>query len=155
MAWAAFVQQGMQFMGGQYDAAAAVDDAKTSKQQGLLAADANEERIRANSAQQLGEQRARAAQSGFDSGTGSMAQLQGQSAGNAELDALTARYAGQLNAWRQDQVIQRTGDKFKTVIDPLGNRKHGGALALLTGGPLMWGAQKGIQSYGNSLSQGG
>jgi hypothetical protein len=155
MAWAQFAQAGMQFEGGQFDASAGVADAQASKSQGYLTADANETRVRASNAQALGEQRASAVQSGFDANTGSLAQVQVQSTGNAELDALTQRYQGQINAWRQDQVIDRSGNKIKQVIDPLGNRKHGGVAALLTGGPLMWGAQKGIQLYGNSFSKGG
>ncbi len=61
-------------------------------------ANAREEQLRRNTALALGEQRASAAQSGFDSSIGSFADLQGESAGNAELDALTTRYEGQLQS---------------------------------------------------------
>jgi hypothetical protein len=46
----------------------------------------------------LGEQRAAAAQSGFDPNTGTTLKMQGESAGNAELDALYQRYEGELRA---------------------------------------------------------
>lgn len=59
---------------------------------------AREELIRREMAQRLGQQRAAAAQSGFDPSTGSLLSMQGESAGNAELEALTARYEGQLQA---------------------------------------------------------
>jgi hypothetical protein len=88
------------YAGGQAAAAAegqaniAAQNAKTAQMQ----ASAREEMQRRSSALQLGEQRAGAAQSGFDSSSGSFGDLQGDSAGNAELDALTTRYSGQLQS---------------------------------------------------------
>jgi hypothetical protein len=88
------------YAGGQAAAAAegqaniATQNARTAQ----LQANAREDQQRRASALQLGEQRAGAAQSGFDIGVGSFAELQGQSAGNAELDALTTRYTGQLQS---------------------------------------------------------
>lgn len=125
MAWAQFVQSGMQFQSGAFDSAAAGADAEESKKQGYLTADANETRVRANSAQQLGEQRADAVQSGFDANSGSLATVQSQSAGNAELDALTQRYKGQMNAWTQDQIIARGQQKLDNVINPMSTTKWG------------------------------
>lgn len=141
MAWAQFVQQGMGMAGGLFDTSAQLADAQESKQQGWLTADANEERVRANSGQQLGEQRAVAAQSGFDPNSGSLATVQAQSAGNAELAALTQRYAGQINAWKQDEVIDRTVDKFNFVMNPAGSlakQKWGNAGATVFGKPLLY-----------------
>lgn len=80
----------------QYSAAAKNADinARTAYQQ----AGAREEMQRRENAQRLGDQRAIVAQSGFDPSTGSILTLQGNSAANAELEALTTRYEGQLQA---------------------------------------------------------
>ena len=59
---------------------------------------ANEDTQRRQNAMRMGEVRASAAQSGFDASTGSLATLQTKSAGEMELDALTNRYKGQLQA---------------------------------------------------------
>jgi hypothetical protein len=126
----------MQFAGGAFDSASSVQDAQASKTQGYRTADANETRIRARSAQQLGEQRAAAAQSGFDPNSGTLATLQEQSAGNAELDALTERYKGELNAWQQDLTIDRGIEKQMFVMNPAGallGNKLGTAGKLLSG----------------------
>lgn len=120
MAWAQIAQGIGQGMGSIFDTEAGADDARASKAQGYLTADANETRVRANNAQQLGEQRAAAVQSGFDANTGSLATLQAQSAGNLELDALNERYKGQINAWQQDQAIARTADRLNFIFDPVG-----------------------------------
>lgn len=153
MAWASFVQQGMQAAGGFFDSSASYQDARASKTQGYLTADANEERIRARGAQTLGEQRAAAAQSGFDPNGGSLVTLQEQSAGNVELDALTERYKGQLNAWQQDLTIERGKAKTNFVLDPLGSivgQKMGGAGQLLFGGPLGYAGSSAIKSFSNA-----
>lgn len=63
-----------------------------------LQANAKEDLIRRQSRQKLGEQRAAAAQSGFDPNTGSLLDIQADSAGALELDALTTRYEGTLQA---------------------------------------------------------
>lgn len=98
-----FVMAGVQVMGelssanqqsGQanYQAQIAGQNATAAQQQ----ANAKEELIRRENAQRLGTQRAQAAQSGFDPSSGSLLKIQGDSAANAELDALTARYEGQM-----------------------------------------------------------
>lgn len=141
MAWAQIVQQGMGAAGGLFDTQAGLVDAQQSKMQGFATADANEGRVRASNAQTLGEQRAAAVQSGFDANTGSLATVQAQSAGNAELAALTQRYAGQINAWKQDQVIDRTVDKFNFVMNPAGSlagQKFGNAGSAIFGKPLLY-----------------
>lgn len=68
--------------------------ARVSRLQGS----ANEDSVRRHNARVLGAQRAAAAQSGFDSSSGSFASLQAQSAGEMELDALTGRYQSELDA---------------------------------------------------------
>ena len=120
MAWAQFVQMGMQASAANFDANAAEKDAQASKTQGYLTADANESRTRARNAQMLGEQRAQAVETGFDANTGSIATIQSQSAGNLELDALTERYAGQINAWLQDETINRGKEKSDYITNPVG-----------------------------------
>ena len=119
MAWAQFISQGMQTAGQVYDTFDNAANAGQSKEAGYASANANEERIRRGNAIALGRQRAAAAQSGFDPNSGSIAQLQGQSAGQAELEALTERYKGDLNAWQQDEIRNREAEKFKYMVDPL------------------------------------
>jgi hypothetical protein len=63
---------------------------------------ANEDTQRRQNTMRMGEVRASAAQSGFDASTGSLATLQTKSAGELELDALTNRYKGQLQAMSFD-----------------------------------------------------
>lgn len=153
MGWAQFIQQGMQMAGGLFDSAAAGVDAQTSKRMGYAAADANEERIRRESAQQLGIQRASAAQSGFVSNTGSMLTLQGESAANAELDALTERYKGQLNAWQMDEQTRRAEEKMSFVINPIGHQLGGRASAILTG-PIGYLGYKAGKSFAKNSTRG-
>lgn len=62
------------------------------------ATSANEDTQRRQNALQMGEIRASAVQSGFDASTGSLATLQTKSAAEMELDALTNRYKGELQA---------------------------------------------------------
>jgi len=125
MSWAQFIPMAAQLGGSIFDSNTAGGNAETSKRVGYATANANEERIRRNSAQELGNQRAATAQSGFDPSSGSMLKLQGDSAGNAELDALTERYKGQFNAWQQDEQVQRARDKNQFILDPLfGGRRN-------------------------------
>lgn len=131
-----FVQGGSSVLGGIFSNAAATDDAMTSKSQGYLTADANESRVRANNAQTLGEQRASAVQSGFDANTGSLATLQTQSSGNLELDALTQRYAGQINAWKQDEIVARQKDQMSFLENPMSGTSFGRFLSKLNNGGL-------------------
>jgi len=63
----------------------------------LLVTDANEDQKRRKSAMQLGEQRASLLTAGIGA-DGSASDAIGQSAANAELDALNIRYQGQLQA---------------------------------------------------------
>lgn len=136
MAWAQYVQEGANVLGGVFDNASQAVDAKESKSQGYLTADANETRVRANNAQALGEQRAAAVQSGFDANGGSLATVQTQSAGNLELDALNQRYAGQINAWRQDEILARQKDRMSFLENPMSGTKWGRFLSKLNNGGL-------------------
>lgn len=130
------MQAGAGLLGGIFDSATGAQDAKNSKAQGYLTADANETRVRANSAQALGEQRASAVESGFDANSGSLATLQTQSAGNAELDALTQRYKGQMNAWQQDLILSRQKDKMSFLENPMSGTKWGRFLSKANNGGL-------------------
>ena len=131
-----FVQAGGSALGGVFDNAAQAADAQSSKTQGFLTADANEDRVRRNNAQALGEQRASAVESGFDANTGSLATVQTQSSGNLELDALTQRYAGQVNAWRQDEILGRQKDQMSFLENPMSGTKWGRFLSKLNNGGL-------------------
>ena len=82
---------------------AAAEQADTNAIAARRAANAREETVRRQNAMRLGEQRASAAQSGFDPSSGSFGDLQGQSAANAELDALSTRYEGELQALNLQQ----------------------------------------------------
>jgi hypothetical protein len=89
------IYSGLQQSGAMVSAAHQADaNATTTRQQG----NADEERQRRQNAQMLGNQRASAAESGFDPNTGSLATLQVKSAGEAELDAMTTRYSSTLQA---------------------------------------------------------
>lgn len=125
MGWAQFIQQGMQMAGGVFDTASDSQDARAQKRIALDTANANEDRTRRQSRYELGTQRATAAQSGFDSSSGSFLTLQGESAANAELDALTNRYQGELTAWQMDERIQRSEDKMAFVLNPIGTQLGG------------------------------
>lgn len=72
--------------------------ARYNRANALRQGSAAEDTQRRQSALKLGQQRAAAAQSGFDSSSGSMATLQSQSAGELELDALTTRYESVLKS---------------------------------------------------------
>lgn len=74
------------------------DIAQANARNTRLATSANEDTQRRGQAMELGSLRASAAQSGFDSSTGSLATLQTKTAGEMELDALTNRYKGELQA---------------------------------------------------------
>jgi hypothetical protein len=128
-------------MGGIYDTNSAGVDAAQSKEGGYRTASANEDRIRRANARRLGEQRAAAAQSGFDPNSGSIAQLQGESAGEGELDALTERYKGDLNAWRMDEQTSRQQEKLAYLLDPVFHGSKSGSL-LFGGGVSYFGGKR-------------
>lgn len=126
------------YAGGQAAAAAegqaniAAQNARTAQ----LQANAREEEQRRASALQLGEQRAGAAQSGFDANTGSFSALQGQSAGNAELDALTTRYTGQL----QSLSLQNEATGLRRQASTSRTQGYMNAFGTLVGGAARYGS---------------
>lgn len=105
MAYAAYIPYILAAVGTVYAGAAANANAKAQSDQmkndALTArrvAGAREEQQRRTNRMRLAHQRASVAQTGFDPNTGSLAMLQVESAGNAELDALTTRYSGELQS---------------------------------------------------------
>lgn len=87
---------------GNAAAGVAEANARVTRQQTAV----REDLIRRHNRQKLGEQRAAAVQSGFNPNEGSLAELQGESAGALEFDALTARYEGTLQALSFDTQAQ-------------------------------------------------
>lgn len=73
-------------------------NARITRQQASVREDVQRSQMR----QELGNQRAAAAQSGFDPNTGSLLELQGDNAGAMEFDALSTRYEGALQALNFD-----------------------------------------------------
>lgn len=79
----------------------------SDEQAALLESNAKTTRLQSNAAEEaqrrqariiMGEVRANAADTGFSPGGGSLLNLQTQTAGELELDALTTRYRGELSA---------------------------------------------------------
>lgn len=144
MAWAQFVQMGMQAASSVFGMYSDEEDARTSKRQGLDTANSNEERVRRSSAKQLGAIRANMAESGFQQ-TGSALDLYAQNVGNAELDALTKRYEGQMAAWKADAQIERSQSYRRFMLDPIFGNSKGGSL--LFGGGVSY-------FYGDKVAKG-
>lgn len=99
VAGAVSVIGGMQKNNQAKSAAAAAEVNARSIRQGTAA---EEEAQRRQNAMMMGDVRGSAAQSGFDPNTGSLAALQFKTAGELELEALTTRYRGELQAIGQD-----------------------------------------------------
>lgn len=97
-AMGAIYQGNAQAAGAEAAAGQAEANARITRQQ----SSANEDTRRRQSAMQMGDIRARAADSGFDPSSGSLATLQAKSAGEMELDILTKRYEDQLRAMSFD-----------------------------------------------------
>lgn len=106
-----------------------------------LQAGVREDLIRKQNRARLGEQRAAAVQSGFDPNTGSLLELQGNSAAAGEFDALTTRYEGALQALsfstqadslrRAGRAAGRTGflNAAGTLLGATGSKYGGGSMA--------------------------
>lgn len=93
---------------------------------------AAEESQRRQMAVQQGNLRASAIETGFDANTGSLATLQAKTAGEMELDVLTARYRGELEAigLQQDAAIGRSNAsaaKTSGYLSAFGSLASGGA----------------------------
>lgn len=122
---------------GEAQAAVADQNARTAR----LQAGAREDMLRRQARARLGEQRAAAAQSGFDPNTGSLLELQGDGAGALELDALTTRYEGALQALsfesqadnlrRSARSAATTGylNAAGTLLGSAGRKYGGGSMA--------------------------
>jgi hypothetical protein len=103
-----------------------------------LQAGVREDLIRRQNRAKLGEQRAAVEQSGFDPNTGSLLELQGDSAAAGEFDALTTRYEGALQALsfstqadslrRSGKAAARTGflNAAGTLLSSFGSKYGGG-----------------------------
>lgn len=92
---------------------------------------------RAQAAQQLGEQRAATAESGFDPNSGSALDTQVQSVRNAELDALQTRYQGILQGQSLEDQAQQDRYAARSARATARNSLIGGgisAAASLLGG---------------------
>ena len=94
-----------------YAADVAKDNALSAAKQGNAA----EEQQRRISRMRLGEQRAAAAQSGFDPSSGGFAELQAESAANAELDALTTRYSSTMQSMSLENEARGLRANAKTA----------------------------------------
>lgn len=139
MSYASLIGQGMQLSSSVFGMYASEEDARTQKAVGYASANANEERTRRESRQELGTLRASMAENGFT--LGSQAELYGQSAGNAELDALTKRYEGELTAWKSDAAVARAKEQRAFMLDPIFHSSKGGSL-LFGGGVSYFGGSK-------------
>lgn len=115
----------------------AANNAALSRQRGNAA----EELTRRRTSRILGEQRASVAQSGFDPNSGSALELQEESSGNAELDALTARYEGNLRALSFEQESANMKTRARSAM----NQGYVSAA-----GALLQGASSSM-SYGSAL----
>lgn len=114
----------------------AQSQAKNEKESALETANANEEALHTQNAQRLAEQRAAAAQSGFDPNEGSFLGLQTQSAGFAFLGELNTRYQGQIAGWQADNAGQRAGAQKDGAIASFASSAGGAGLSA-------WGAMQG------------
>lgn len=124
-----------------YNAEIQAQNARVARQQ----AGAREEAQRRQARQVLGEQRAALSQAGIGLG-GSAADVYGQSAANAELDALNIRYEGELDA--RGLLAQSALSTYGGQVDRMNGKigKQAGytnaAASLLTGASSAYGAYK-------------
>lgn len=92
---------------------AAADQAAANAHNVRLQTSAREEIQRRRNAMLLGELRASSAQTGFDPSSGTLASLQSDSAAQLELDTLTERYNGELQAINLDNESQSLRNRAK------------------------------------------
>jgi hypothetical protein len=125
-----------------YNATIEAQNARVARQQ----ANAREEAQRRQARQVLGEQRAALAQAGIGL-SGSAADVYGQSAANAELDALNIRYEGELQARGLLAQSELTRYEGKVAGMNASSARRGGYLdaasSLLVGGSKAYGYYKG------------
>jgi predicted nucleic acid-binding Zn ribbon protein len=120
---AAAAQIRSQQQAAMYDATIAQQNAQVERQQ----AGAREELQRRRAGQVLGEQRAAFAQAGTGTG-GSAADVMAQSLVNAELDALTLRYEGEMRARGQEIVSTQQMAEAAALDVAANNTKKQGRL---------------------------
>ncbi|WP_310644967.1 hypothetical protein [Burkholderia cenocepacia] len=102
---------------------------------------------RAQAGQQLGEQRAAVAESGFDPNAGSALDTQVQSVRNAELDALQTRYQGILQGQSLEDQARQDRYAARTARASANNSLVAGgisAAASLLGGVAQYGKNSGL-----------
>lgn len=129
---------------GTYSAALASRQATDAIARGAQA----ESRFRTGTAGLMGAQRANASASGVDAGSGSAADVQGDTARLSELDALTIRNNAAREAWGYQTQGALTQLAAKNTASA---QRANSASTLLTGGAQLYGAYKrsGI-SFGRS-----
>ena len=102
----------------------------------LLVADANEEATRRKSAYAMSQQRASLLSAGIGT-DGTVADLIGQSAGNAELDALNVRFKGHVDATNYlnqgNQFLAQAGAANASASNAEDAGMYGAATSLLSG----------------------
>lgn len=147
------VSAGVQALGAIYEgnaaaaqSSAAANWSEANARNTRLQTDAREEMQRRRNAMLLGELRASSAQTGFDPSSGGLASLQSHSAAQLELDALTNRYSGELQAISLDNEAATYRSRAKaqrktgyltaagSVLNAVGN--YYGAPKLPSGGNL-------------------
>jgi len=132
-----------------YNAAVAEQSAAVKRQQYV----AQEEAQRRQAKQVLGEQRAALAQAGIGL-SGSAADVYGQSAANAELDALNIRYTGELDA--RGLLAQGEQYRYGARVNRMnaGSARTGGYLnaasSLLSGASSAYGYYRGAKGAGGT-----
>lgn len=106
------IAQGHANAKGMRDQAAGMDQAAADTRR---ASSADEDVARRGMSMRLGEARAAAAQSGFDASSGSLATLQTKSAAEMELEVLTQRYKGELQAVGLENQARNTRANAKAA----------------------------------------
>jgi hypothetical protein len=132
-----------------YNAKVAAQNAQIARAQ----AGSREDQLREQQRQFLARQRAAAAESGFDPGSGTLGLVQEQSADRAELDALMVRYGGELDA--RGYGNQATLDAYQGGVLRMqaGNAIRAGNIGAASS--LLSSAATGYSSYSRAMLNGG
>jgi hypothetical protein len=155
-AYGVYEQSRAQAQANRANANAADYNAKLATQNAAIAranAGSREDQLREQQRQFLARQRAAAAESGFDPGTGTLGLVQEQSADRAELDALMVRYGGELDA--RGYGNQATLDAYQGGVlrTQAGNARRAGNIG--AGASLLMNAASAYTSYQNFKLNGG
>lgn len=113
---------------GEYNAQIAEQNIGIVRQQ----AKDDERQLRVHGQKTLGEMRAGFGASGVQSNEGSAADIIGQSAANIEMDALTVRHGGEIQAWKHQQQanlyrLQGANAQTAGLFEGAGKLLSGGA----------------------------